>query len=231
MRKYDILFCDADNTLFDFTASERAAIRASFADAGVPLSDEQIAVYSHINDLVWLAFERGETTREKLHYDRFIRFCEIVGSGSMTPQQIADVYSDKLGKMSVLFPGALDFMKKVSSVMPLCIVSNGFASVQRDKLVSVTEYLSGAYISEEMGVTKPDPRMITIPMAEHGITNPRRVLMMGDSLTADIAAANNAGVDSLLFLYGREEPEKHPATYFAADFDAALRIVEGEEDK
>ncbi len=230
MRKYDILLCDADNTLFDFIASERIAIRASFADAGIPLTDEQIAVYSHINDLVWLAYERGETTRERLHYDRFIRFCDIVGSGSMTPEQIADLYSDKLGKMSVLYPGALDFMKKISAVMPLCIVSNGFSSVQRDKLAAVTEYLSDAYISEEMGVTKPDPRMITIPMAEHGITDKRRVLMMGDSLTADIAAANNAGVDSILFRYGKQEPEKHPATYFAADFDAALRIAEGEEE-
>ena len=50
---------------------------------------------------------------------------------------------------------------------------------------------------------------------------------LGDSITADIAAANNAGVDSILYTNGAPAPEGHGATYVAADFGEALRIVLG----
>ena len=51
-------------------------------------------------------------------------------------------------------------------------------------------------ISQEVGAAKPDPRMIRLAMERAGVTDPRRVLMLGDSLSSDIAAAANAGVDA-----------------------------------
>jgi len=48
---------------------------------------------------------------------------------------------------------------------------------------------------------------------------------MGDSVTADIAAANAAGVESILFTEGKEPPEGHGATYVARTYREALGIL------
>lgn len=48
---------------------------------------------------------------------------------------------------------------------------------------------------------------------------------MGDSVTADIAAANAAGVESILFTEGKEPPEGHGATYVARTYREALDIL------
>jgi phosphoglycolate phosphatase-like HAD superfamily hydrolase len=48
---------------------------------------------------------------------------------------------------------------------------------------------------------------------------------MGDSVTADIAAANAAGVESILFTDGKEPPEGHGATYVARNYREALDIL------
>ena len=43
--------------------------------------------------------------------------------------------------------------------------------------------------------------------------------------TADIAAANAAGVESILFTEGKEPPEGHGATYVARTYREALDIL------
>jgi len=52
-------------------------------------------------------------------------------------------------------------------------------------------------ISSEKGVSKPDPRLIEIALAECGCTDKAEAVMVGDSATADIPAAVNAGIDSI----------------------------------
>ena len=54
---------------------------------------------------------------------------------------------------------------------------------------------------------------------------PQEAIVMGDSVTADIAAANAAGVESILFTEGKEPPEGHGATYVARNYREALDIL------
>ena len=46
------------------------------------------------------------------------------------------------------------------------------------------------------GAAKPDPKMLRLGMEQAGVSDVRRALMLGDSLSSDIAAAANAGVDA-----------------------------------
>ena len=52
-----------------------------------------------------------------------------------------------------------------------------------------------------------------------------RAVFLGDSQTSDIAAANNAGVDSILFTNGKPIPEGHKATYAVQTLEEALAII------
>ena len=53
----------------------------------------------------------------------------------------------------------------------------------------------------------------------------RRAVMLGDSVTADIGAAVNAGVDSILFTNGAPAPAVCPATHVAATLEAAAALL------
>ena len=50
MGRIRVLLWDVDNTLLDFNAAEKAAIRASFDHYGLgPCTDEMVSAYSAIN--------------------------------------------------------------------------------------------------------------------------------------------------------------------------------------
>lgn len=69
--KYRYLLIDNDNTLMDFHAAEQAALRETLTEAGIEPTDAVCARYSAINDALWKALERGETTHAALKIARF----------------------------------------------------------------------------------------------------------------------------------------------------------------
>ena len=95
--RYDILLWDVDHTLLDFKASERWAIREGFKLFGREISDEDIALYSAINDGYWKRFERGEVTKERLLVGRFEDFFARLGISDIEPQAFEDFYQSALG--------------------------------------------------------------------------------------------------------------------------------------
>ena len=80
--------------------------------------------------------------------------------------------------------------------MKIALVSNGFSHIQRGRLSrsTITPYLDAVIISGEVGVGKPDPRMVEIALEALGCTDKREAVFLGDSATADIAAASAAGI-------------------------------------
>ena len=66
MPRYPIVFLDADNTLFDFSASQRCALKETFRRLNLPFSDQIARTYDSINAAAWKEFELGTLTREEL---------------------------------------------------------------------------------------------------------------------------------------------------------------------
>lgn len=226
--RYQVLLSDADGTLFDFKAGEKNAIAATFDHFHIPVTDANATLYHHINDAQWKMLERGETTQQKLRVDRFRLFLEQSGF-TADPEAMSAFFVAQLGQQRILLPGAEDFCRRVSQKMPIYLITNGISAVQRSRFTDcpLTPYITGLVISEEIGHSKPHPAMIHKAMADAAVTDPRKAVVFGDSITADIAAANNASVDSILYTNGAPAPEGHGATYVAADFEEALRIVLG----
>ncbi|MEA5013938.1 MAG: HAD-IA family hydrolase [Candidatus Limiplasma sp.] len=224
--KYDLLLADADGTLFDFLAGERIALQAVLKRFHLPEDDETAALYSRINESHWKRFERGETTQAVLRVERFRDFLETLGA-SGDAAAMSDAYVAELGQQRILLPGALALCQAVSTRMPVFLITNGLSKVQRSRFEGciITPYLAGLLISEETGRPKPDPYMLLKAMELSGVSDPRRAVMLGDSVSADIAAANAAGVDSVLFLNAGPEPQGHGATYTAASLQDAQRLI------
>lgn len=224
--KYRVLLADADGTLFDFHKGEAIAIRETLQHFGIPDTKEMIALYEQANSAQWKKLERGETTQQKLRTDRFVEFLKLAGLDG-DAEAISEDYVERLGQQRWPLPFSVELCREVSRHMPIYLVTNGIARIQRSRFThcDIAPYVSGMVISEEVGKSKPDPAMLFEALKQAGVEDVRQAILLGDSVTADIAAANNAGMDSILFTNGKPAPENHQATWAVPTLEEAMKLI------
>lgn len=223
--RYQYLLIDNDNTLMDFNAAEAKALIDVLTAHNLPTDDATVHRYHEINDALWKALERGETTQPKLKVERFRQLLAVLGRKDIDPAAMGAEYAAGLGNHADLLPGAEEFMHAVHGKMKIALVSNGVSAIQRSRLAKcpLTPLFDAIVISEEVGVAKPDPKLLQVAMEMLGCTDKSQAVMMGDSLSADIPAAVNAGVDSIfLSLKGKTSDT---ATYTVFNHKEALKIL------
>lgn len=224
MKKYDLLLADADGTILDFSAAEDKALYAACAAMEIEIDAAQAQQYKQINEALWRAFERREVTQEALKKLRFSQFFDWLGV-QRDVDAMADAFVAALSLQTDEIDGARAFMREAAARVPVVIVTNGIASVQRSRfaLSPLQQYVSGHVISGELGFAKPDPRMIEAGLAIANVPA-NRALMLGDAPSSDIAVANAAGVDSCWYNPdGRENPTAHRPTYEVRSLDEVLQ--------
>ena len=226
--RYDVLLVDNDNTLMDFDAAERQALHQALVVHGLPTDDSVKQAYHEINDACWKALERRETTIPQMKKDRFRLLMEHLGRNDDLYLTVAAYYAEHMGDYADLLPGALQLVQTLHGRMKLVLVSNGISRTQRRRLAisPITQYLDGIIVSEEVGVGKPDPRIVELGLEAVGCTDRSRAVFLGDSPSADIAAACAAGVDSIyLDRFGKPCGRE---TYRVTSLEEALKLLEGE---
>ena len=75
--RYDVLLCDADNTLFDFTKAEENAFAIVCETAGFSATPELLRIYSKINEGLWKQLELGKIEQSVLRVRRFEDFLNL----------------------------------------------------------------------------------------------------------------------------------------------------------
>ena len=229
--RYDVLLCDADNTIFDFGKAEENAFAEACQRMGLEATAENLATYSCINEALWRLFEQGGITQSALRVRRFEQFLEAIGHAELDAQAMAQVFVEALGRQSVPIDGAIDALRRWSRLLPVIIVTNGIARVQHGRMdgSEARHYIRGMVISEEVGAAKPDPKMIEAGMDIAGVRERSRVLMLGGSLSSDIAAAANAGVDACWYNpRGKANESGLPIAYTIRSLDEVDAILAGE---
>ncbi len=223
--KYRYFLCDNDNTLMDFHAAERQALAETLTEAGIPVTEETRAMYSAINTALWAALERGEIAHDALKVERFTRLITRLGRTDIDPAHLAARYAHYLSTHADLLPGAETFVRRMHGRGKIALISNGVSEIQRGRLsrCPFTPELDAIIISAEHGVSKPDPRLVEITLEALGCTDRTQAILIGDSATADIAAANAAGIDSLYIGWkGQVCPD---ATYSVHSLEEAERVL------
>ncbi|MEU3607971.1 HAD family hydrolase [Streptomyces sp. NPDC035033] len=89
----------------------------------------------------------------------------------------------------------------------LAVVTNGDHDAQHAKLAAarLTDLLPTVVVSSDHGIRKPDPALFHAALAQLGAPT-GDVWVVGDSLTADIAGGNAAGLRTLWISHGRTHP-------------------------
>ena len=203
---YRWLLFDADGTLFDYDRAEAQALAATFDQIGYPFDEEILSKYRHINGDLWLAFEKGEIHQNKLKTERFNQLCQLL-EVKLDPSLLSQLYLKNLGQGTYLIDGALETIEKLIDRFDLAIITNGLKDVQRPRIAdsSIHSYFPVIIISEEVGAAKPEKKIFDIAFQMMGDPQKGEVLLIGDSLTSDIAGAMNYGIDSCWFNPNRQQ--------------------------
>lgn len=232
--RYSTLLFDLDLTLFDFAASERLAFAECAEAAGLPTTPDVFDRYKVINGRLWGAVERGELTPADAGRERFEMLLAEFGHGSATtvvdPAELGDMFQRGLGAHGELYPEAAPLLDAMSGAVELGLVTNGLTMVQRAKVarLGLDHWFDSIVISDEVGLAKPDPAIFDLAFAEldrlHGARDRRpHTVMIGDSLTSDMAGASAAGIATCWYNpRGAERPPELAVTHeFASLRDLA----------
>lgn len=224
--KYDILLFDADGTLLDFDKAEDEALKQTLLEHGLPYTPAISGRYHEINDSFWKLLEQGKITREFLQARRFAQFLEELGSET-EPALFNRRYRNNLGKCAHLLPGAFSLCEKLCKRYSMAIVTNGASEVQHRRLAAsgLAPLFQKVYISEEIGWQKPDKRFFDFVFSDFPVPDPRRVLIIGDSLTSDVQGGRNAGIDTCWFCPSQSR-SSHAATYQVSDYRELAELLE-----
>lgn len=206
MQKFQTLLFDADNTLFDFDASERAALDLAFQQFGYPLNDEIRKLYEEINMGLWKQYEQGLMDRNTVIYTRFGLLFDKIGIED-DGIHFEDVYQELLGQQHIIIPGATEVIEYLNPNYDLYIVTNGVTATQLRRLSDskLDRYMKKIFVSEETGYQKPMREYFDYCFERIPGIEPDRTIIIGDSLSSDMKGGNNAGISTCWYNPGRLE--------------------------
>lgn len=190
---------DVDATLLDFLAAEKAAIKKLFQEFALgECTDEMIGRYSKINRSCWERLECGELTKPEVLVGRFREFFETEGIRSDVAEAFNDRYQLCLGDTIVFRDDSYEIVKSLRGKVKQYVVSNGTVVAQEKKLrlSGLGELMDGIFLSEAVGVEKPNVEFFDRMFETIGPVEKDQVLIVGDSLTSDIRGGNNAGIQT-----------------------------------
>ena len=230
---HNFLF-DLDQTLLDFHASEYKALGIVLRSNGMPYSDDIYRAFKEHNKSLWLELEKGNITRTELFTTRFENIIRLCG-GNPFDFDLLKINGDFIQKMSengVLMEGALEFIRKVKETIPearIYIASNGATINAKGRIAStgLDKYIDNLFISEDMGVTKPDAEFFNICLEKIG--EPRSTcIMIGDSISSDMLGAKNASLDSVWFMPSGDVDrlmKEYDINHTASSFDELYLVL------
>lgn len=200
-----VLF-DLDDTILDFQAAERTAIRATFDEVGAPSDDATLDRYSEINRATWQRLERGELTRCEVLVERFkLLFAEL--GIDVDPVGTQNIYEHRLSLEHPFIEGGRELLDALYGKYALYIASNGTPLVQDRRIADsgIVHYFNGIFISERIGANKPSREFFDAAFAQIDGLSRDETMIVGDSLTSDVLGGINAGIRTCYFNPKRRE--------------------------
>ncbi|MGW1159557.1 HAD family hydrolase [Streptomyces sp. NPDC002519] len=192
---------DVDDTLFDYTAADRAGMREHLAAEGLlggyGSVEQALDRWRRSTDLQWARYAAGKTSFEGQRRDRVRVFLER----ALTDDE-ADAwflrYRDHYEAAWSLFPDVLPVLDALAASHRHAVLSNSSIHVQDHKLraLGVRDRFEAVLCAAELGVSKPDARAFRAACDALGLA-PHQVAYVGDHPEIDGRGAAEAGLLSV----------------------------------
>jgi len=227
---YRWLLFDADGTLFDYDNAESTALELTLARYGYTMGPDTRALYRQLNGVLWQELEAGTVTSERLRSVRFERLFEALDLPVANGREAGEYYLIELASHGKLLPGAEEVVRACGRRAKMALITNGLADVQRKRLGNspIAHLFETISISDEIGIAKPDRRIIDLTLKALGDPPRTEVLIIGDSLSSDIQGGINAGIDTCWLTTDGGRPDEldgpHP-THTISDLEQVLALI------
>lgn len=201
MAKRLTLLIDADDTILDFNRSEYEAVVKLAKDYSLGDGHAIALEFKRINRRMWDMFETGQITREQIFYTRFYELFDEFGIKGKDVTEIGDAYRENVARSTCVIRGAKACLKRLSEEHDLYCVTNGVTRTQKMRLKNtrLDKYFLKLFISQEIGLQKPNRDFFDYVLSDIGKTDKEDVYIVGDSLSSDIQGGINAGIKTILF--------------------------------
>lgn len=200
LKKYDTLLFDVDDTLLDFGAAEKVALRLLFEKHQIHLTPEIEARYKIINQGLWKQFEDGSIGRDEVLNSRFSILLKEYGH-NVDGVLLEKSYRHFLEKGKQLVDGAFELVKNLQNHFELYIVTNGDSATQYKRLDAsgLQPMFKDIFVSEDTGFQKPMKEYFDYVFERIPNFSLNKGLIIGDSLNADIKGGQQSGLDTCWF--------------------------------
>ncbi|TCC37148.1 HAD family hydrolase [Kribbella sindirgiensis] len=191
---------DLDNTLFDHTGCAVAGLRSWVTELGITPTDELVAEWFVIEEDQFGRFLAGEITHQGQRRGRLRAFLPVLGLPvPATDAELDEVFTGYLTQYTnnwIAYPDARPALEVArSNGWRIGVLTNGSTKQQNAKLraIGLADLIDVVCTSEELGVSKPDPRAYRRVCEALGV-EPSETMMVGDNLELDVVAARAAGL-------------------------------------
>ncbi len=220
-----IFLVDADDTVLDFHGASARALRAAFDGCAIPWKEEYLAEFRYINDGLWEALERKELTRAALIERRFPLYLAHLGLDGCDGAKFNELFLQHLATHPIYVEGAREFLRELQKLGRVFIVTNGTAWIQKSRfdIAALWGYAEDVFVSDVIGFDKPAKEYTEYVVSHIPDFKRECAVWIGDSLSADIKAANEGGICSVWFNpKGKRVKEGIYPDFIAKSFDEAL---------
>lgn len=203
----NIFLVDADDTILDFHGASAIALKRAFIESGIAWEDRYLSEFKVINAGLWEALERKELTRKTLMDTRFHIFLKHMGMELVDADSFNQIFLKYLATHPIYIDGAEAFLTELRKLGRVYIVTNGTAWIQKSRfdISNLWSYAEDVFVSDLIGVDKPAPEYTQYVIEHIPDFSVENTVWIGDSISADVKAANDAGITSIW--YNRHKKE------------------------
>jgi len=208
--KYNTLFIDLDDTIWDTSSNARESMEEVYRDYHFdrffPTFNEYYDIYLPNNIHLWTQYRQGLISKHELIIERLLFPLRPFGIDDESfAINLNEDFLTRTSTKTKLLPHAIEVLEYLRPNYKMYILSNGFEEVQYRKINNsgLAPFFDGIVLSDDIGVNKPHPDIFNYALQKSGALR-HETLMIGDSLEADIRGAKDSNIDQVWLDLGVE---------------------------
>ena len=178
----------------------KQAIKDTCLQYGVPYSEQMLSIFFETNTLLWSQIEKEKLTKPELYEIRWPSIFSRLGI-DCDGRAFEESYRKTLKNIAIPVDGAIEMLCELSKSYRLFAASNASYDMQIERLTraGMLQYFEDVFVSEKIGYVKPRREFFEHCMKNIGSYEKDEVVMLGDSLSADISGGKAFGIKTCYF--------------------------------
>lgn len=205
MKRYNDIFFDLDDTLYDFSAAARESFKETYDlldyNRFFDSFDRFMQIYEPRNKELWKLYGEGKISKSELNKERYNHPLLSVGiNNPALADEFCNAALARIPTKNILIPGAIEILEYLKPKYNLHILSNGFKELQSKKMrtTGISGYFNQLILSDDIGINKPQPELFYYAL-KRANASVSKSIMIGDMFETDIAGAAGIGMEQIFF--------------------------------